>query len=67
MTRSRLVLSIAVGLVVAAGALYVVLSRLAVQPAAERVLFLSGNIEAHESVGAFKAGCGPWPGRCSRS
>ena len=55
MTRSRLFLAITGGMVAAAIGLYLVLSRLPAGSPANRVLLLSGNIEAHESVVAFKA------------
>lgn len=54
MNRSRLVLAIAVGLVVVATGSYLALARLPAR-SADRVLLVSGNIEAHESVVAFKA------------
>jgi len=55
MTRPRLVLATAVGLVAAAAATYLVLPLLPLRSAADHVLLLSGNIEAHESVVAFKS------------
>ena len=55
MTRPRLVLATAVGLVAAAAATYVILPLLPLRSAADHVLLLSGNIEAHESVVAFKS------------
>ncbi|MBI3785166.1 MAG: efflux RND transporter periplasmic adaptor subunit [Deltaproteobacteria bacterium] len=54
MKRSRLLLAIAVALVAVATALYLVLWRLPAR-SADHVLLVSGNIEAHESVVAFKA------------
>ncbi len=54
MTRLRLVLVITVGVVAAATGAYLVLSRLPAR-SVSRVLLVSGNIEAHESVVAFKA------------
>jgi HlyD family secretion protein len=55
MKHSRLVLAIAVGLVATAAGLSVLLPVFPVRSAADRVLLVSGNIEAHESVLAFKA------------
>jgi len=53
MKRSRLALAIAVGLVATATGLYLLLPLFPVR-SADRVLLVSGNIEAHESVLAFK-------------
>lgn len=55
MKRSRLALVIAVGLVATATVVYLVLSLFPVRSPADRALLLSGNIEAHESVVAFKS------------
>ena len=55
MKRLRLVLVIAGGLVAAVVALYLVLSLLPLRSAADRGLLVSGNIETHESVVAFKS------------
>ncbi len=55
MKRSRLALGIAVGVVAAATGLYLGVGILPVGSAANRGLLLSGNIEAHESVVAFKS------------
>ena len=55
MKRARTVLVIAGCVVAAAIALYVVLSLLPVRSAADRGLLVSGNIETHESVVAFKS------------
>ena len=55
MNRSRLALMIAVGLVAAATVGYLVFSFFPVRSAADHALLLSGNIEAHESVLAFKS------------
>ncbi len=54
MKRSGLVLAIAVALVATATGLYLLLPLFPVR-SADRVLLVSGNIEAHESVLAFKA------------
>jgi HlyD family secretion protein len=54
MKRSRLILATAVGSVAAATGAYLVLWRLPAR-SADRVLLVSGNIEAHESVVAFKS------------
>lgn len=54
MKRSRLALAIAVGMAAAVIGLYLVLSRLPAGSPANRMLLLSGNIEAHESVLGFK-------------
>ena len=55
MKRSRLALGIGVGLVAAATGLYVGVGFLPARSAPSRGLLLSGNIEAHESVVAFKS------------
>jgi len=54
MKRPRLVLAIAVGVVATAAGLYLLLPLFPVR-SADRVLLVSGNIEAHESVLGFKA------------
>jgi HlyD family secretion protein len=54
MKRSRLVLATAVGLVAAATGSYIVLLRFPAR-SADQLLLVSGNVEAHESVVAFKA------------
>ncbi|MFI5397194.1 MAG: HlyD family secretion protein [Candidatus Binatia bacterium] len=55
MKRSRLALAIAVGMAAAVSGLYLVLSRLPEGSRANRLLLLSGNVEAHESVIGFQA------------
>ena len=55
MKHMRLALVIVGGLVAAVVALYLVLSLLPLRSAADRGLLVSGNIEAHESVVAFKS------------
>jgi membrane fusion protein YbhG len=55
MGRSRRVLAIALGMLLAVVGLYLVVSRLNARSAPTGRLLLSGNIEAHESVLAFKA------------
>jgi HlyD family secretion protein len=55
MKRSRLALGFAVGLIAAATGLYFAVRLLPARSAANHGLLLSGNIEAHESVVAFKS------------
>ena len=55
MKRSRMALAIAAGVIAVAAGLYVATSLRSAGSAANRRLLVSGNIEAHESVVAFKS------------